>query len=375
MTIQSPDVTTARIRARSFTPIAQHVLGARLLIIDDEPAIVQVLSSYLRGRGYDVDTASSGDDALGRLKAGPQYKLILCDVRMPQMSGLDLVPHALALDPDLAVLMLTGMNDAPTATEALALGAMDYLLKPIELPELEQAIVRALHRRTLLIEQRHVERTIREEVVARTTELEREQFALRNLMVNVVETLINAMEVKDIYLRGQSQRVAELGASIAAELKLSEDMIEDIRLAARIHDIGKIGIRESILNKPGKLTPEEFAHVQDHVRIGMEILAPLKHIATALEYVQDHHEHWDGTGYPNGRVGVQISLGGRILAAADAYDALTSQRAYRKPLSPMETVTYLRDQAGTLLDPAVFDALANVILRRKSLVFSFIDDT
>jgi putative nucleotidyltransferase with HDIG domain len=182
------------------------------------------------------------------------------------------------------------------------------------------------------------------------------------------------MEAKDVYLRGHSARVAELAASVAEQLGLGADAVEQVRLAGRLHDVGKIGIRESVLNKPGRLTPEEFAHVQDHVRIGMEILAPLHHLGPVLEFVRDHHEHWNGTGYPRGLRGGEISIGGRILAAADAFDALTSKRAYRDPMDPAAVVQYLAAHAGALLDPAVYDVLRAVVLSRKSLALNFIDD-
>jgi putative nucleotidyltransferase with HDIG domain len=210
---------------------------------------------------------------------------------------------------------------------------------------------------------------IREEVALRTAELEAEKHSLRTLTVNVAETLINAMEAKDVYLRGHSQRVAELAASMAEELGLDADTVEHVRLAGRLHDVGKIGIRESILNKPGALTPEEFDHIKAHVRIGMEILSPLKHIGLALQFVQDHHEHFDGKGYPQGLSGETISIGGRILVAGDAFDALTSRRAYREPMSQDDTLAYLRRLSGTLLDPAVCAALESVIGRQKSLIF------
>src|SRR5262249_7107151 len=157
------------------------------------------------------------------------------------------------------------------------------------------------------------------------------------------------------------QRVAELAASIADQLALSADVVEQIRLAGRLHDVGKIGTRESVLNKPGKLTPEEFAHVKEHVRIGMAILAPLEHLGDALRYVEDHHEHWDGGGYPRGLAGADISLGGRILAAADAFDALTSKRAYRDPMGAEETIQFLQAHSGRLLDPTVYIALRSVV--------------
>ena len=354
------------------TPLSTRVIGdgesARVLIIDDEETIRLALSRFLRARGYVVQTADSGTAALELIRRG-KYSLALCDVRMPGISGVELVPQALALDPDLAVVMLTAVNDAPTATEVLSHGAMDYLMKPIELGDLQRALERVLHRRALAIEQRNVERLIREEVALRTEELEREKLALRTMALDVVDALINAQEAKDFCLRGHSQRVAELGASIAQEMGLDDDTVENVRMAGRLHDVGKIGIRESVLNKPGALTPEEFEHVQAHVGIGIEILAPLRHIGIAALYVHDHHEHWDGSGYPRRLIGENISIGGRILCAADAYDALTSPRAYRAPMTSPETLEYLAAHVGGLLDPAVFAALRTVITRRRSLVF------
>ena len=348
------------------------VLPKRLLVVDDEDSIRTALSRFLSSRGFDVENAASGQAAL-RLLGRERFTVMLCNVRMPGMTGLDVLHQALADDPDLAVVMLTAVNDAVTATEALAGGAFDYLVKPVELNQLEGALERALHKRTLVLEQRRVEHLIRDEVAVRTRELEHEQAALRSLTVSVAETLINAMEAKSIYLRGHSQRVAELASSIADGMSLDADTVEAVRMAGHLHDVGKIGIREEVLNKPGKLTPEEFAHVKDHVRIGMEILAPLQHLGVVLDYIHDHHEHVDGSGYPRGLAGSAISLGGRILCAADTFDALTSRRAYRDPMSPRETVDYLAKSVGQLLDPTVYDVLRRVVLRRKTLVF--IDDT
>lgn len=344
---------------------------ARLLVVDDEEPIRVAIARFLRTCGYQVDIAASGTDAL-RLLGQEKFMLMLCDIRMPGMTGITLLDRATEGDCDLAVVMLSAVNDATTATDALARGAYDYLVKPVELPELQKAVGRALHRRTLRLEQRRVENLIREEVSLRTAELQHEQEALRSMTVSVAETLINAMEAKSIYLRGHSQRVAELAVSMADTMGLDADTIEAVRLAGRLHDVGKIGIREDVLEKPGALTPEEFDHVKDHVRIGMEILAPLKHLGVVLDYIQDHHEHYDGSGYPNGIAGERISLGGRILAAADAFDALTSKRAYRDPMTPRDTVDYLQQQTGTLLDRAVYNALREVVLGGRTLVF--IDD-
>ncbi len=340
----------------------------RVLVVDDEEAVRVALSRFLRNRGYDAVAAGSGREALEQLQKG-SFEIMLCDIRMPVMSGLDVLTEALALNGDLAVVMLTAVNEAETATDALARGAMDYIVKPVGLEELERAVQRVAHRRHLEIERRNVEVIIRDEIASRIDELEQEKTALRTLALGIADTLINAMEAKDVYLRGHSQRVADLAASVADSMGLGPDLVENVRLAGRLCDVGKIGIREGVLNKPGPLTPEEFEHVKDHVRIGMEILAPLKHMPVAIEYVSEHHEHVDGTGYPRGLAGEQITIGGRILAACDAFDALTSRRAFREAMSPTETITYLEKYVGTKLDPLVFSALSRVVKRRKTLTF------
>jgi putative two-component system response regulator len=345
--------------------------ATRVLIVDDDATMRRAIARFLGDRGYDVQECASGTAALALLR-NASFVVLLCEVRMPGMSGVDLVPRALELDGNLAVLMLTAVNEANAATEALTRGALDYLVKPVPLSDLHLAIERALHRRQLEIDRRNVERHVRDEVVLRAKELEHEKAALHGLTIGIAETLINAMEAKDVYLRGHSRRVGEQAASVAEEMGLDADLVENVRLAGRLHDIGKIGIREDILNKPGALTPEEYAHVQEHVRIGTNILAPLSHIPEALEFIHDHHERFDGSGYPRGRVGGEISIGGRILAACDAFDAMTSRRAYREAFDEQTTIARLEADVDRLLDPAVFAALQSVVVRRKTL--PFIDD-
>ena len=335
----------------------------RILIVDDEETIRLALRKFLRSRGYEVEIAGSGEQAMQILDNG-SFSLMLCDVRMPGMTGVQLVPQAREKDQDLAIIMLTAVNDAATATEVLSAGASDYLMKPVELADLQQAVDRALVKRTELIESRRLDMLIREEVALRTAELEAEKESLRLMSVSIAETLINAMEAKDLYLRGHSQRVAELAGQLAEELDLDPTMSEDLRVAGRLHDVGKIGIREAILNKPGRLTAEEFEHVKQHVQIGLGILAPLFHIKKPLKYVEHHHERWDGAGYPLGLAGEAIPMGARILCAADTFDALTSMRAYREPLEPLAALEHLRIDVGKQFDPCVYDALVRVIKKR-----------
>lgn len=367
MTERSDDAGSSRLstlRRRTQEPLVR-----RVLVVDDEESIRTALAKFLRARGFEVMAVGSGEEALSAVFAGNRFVLMLCDIRMPGMSGVDLVPRMLEIDPSMAVVMLTAVNEATTATEVLAAGAMDYLMKPFEFSELETVLERNLHRRTLIIEQRNVERLIREDVAARTDELLLERRAVQEMSVAVVEALINAQEAKDLYLRGHSQRVAALAASIASAMGLDDELVEDIRLAGRVHDVGRIGIRESVLNKPGPLTSEEFDHVKESVRLSVEILSPLKHLARILPFIQDHQEHWDGSGYPRALAGPEIAIGGRILHLADTYDAMTSGRAFRAPRSPHDAIEVLSQLSGIQFDPEIFQAFRSVVQRRKSLVF------
>jgi response regulator RpfG family c-di-GMP phosphodiesterase len=280
---------------------------------------------------------------------------------MPGVDGFEVVQRANAADADLAIVMLTAVNDAASAKRALQAGAIEYLLKPIDLDDLGRAIDRALHKRDLLIDQRRSERLIRDEVDQRTIEIEREKALLREMSVGIVDSLVTAMEAKEPFYRGQSARVAELAAAIAREMALPNAVVEQVRLAGRLRDVGRIGVRDAVLNKAGTLTDEELAHVREHLLISVEILKPLSYLGPVITFVQDHHERWDGAGYPCGLRGTEISIGGRILAAADAFNALTSSRPYRERLTPERAATYMTALSGTLIDPEVFMALERVM--------------
>jgi putative two-component system response regulator len=353
----------------AYSPPAPLSRAPRLLVVDDEESIRAALARVLQPSGFEVLTTDSVANAIDLLQT-TRFELILCDVRMPGALGTELVPQARLIDPDIAIIMLSAVNEASTAAQSLTDGAFGYMVKPFDIDELQETIHRALHKRRLCMDQRRVEQFVREEVAARTIELDEERIAFRRASIEIAETLIRAMEQKDIFLRGHAQRVAELAASIAEELGLDPDTVEHVRLAGRLHDVGKIGIRESVLNKPGKLTPEEYEHVKDHVRIGLDILSPLlSHLGPVLDYIRDHHEHWDGGGYPRRLAGEDISLGGRILTAADAFDALISRRAYRDGVEGYVAMQVLEQTVGQLLDPRVFATLKLVVERNQSLIF------
>lgn len=342
-----------------------------LLVVDDEDALRSALMRYLLQQGFQVHGASTAAEAVQSVKLH-RISAVLLDVRMPDKSGVDTVPDLLTADRDLAIVMLTAVNDATTASLCLQRGAFDYLTKPIDLPDLDRALRGALRRREKAIEDQQTQYYLKEEVLTRTAELRRERAKLERLSVATLEALVNALEAKDSFSRGHSARVADLAALVAVELGASDEEVETVRAAGRLHDIGKIGIHETILNKQGPLTPEEYAHVKAHVTIGSQILAPLTHLGDVIPFIRHHHEQYDGHGYPDGLSGEAIPLGARILCAAEIFDALTTPRPYQDRMPPEAAATRMRELSGRVLDPAVLEALIAVTERRRSL--AYLDD-
>jgi putative two-component system response regulator len=339
-----------------------------LLVVDDDESLRGSLRKFLEHLGYEVLTAGTGEEALTVLQR-QKVTCMLLDVNLPGISGIDLVPRILELEPNLALLMLTAVNDATTAALCMQRGAFDYLLKPFDLAHLQRAITTALQRRHTAIEGQQITQWLKEEVAQRVAERRLERVSQERVSTATLEALVNALEAKDPYLRGHSARVADLSALVAAEMGGSDEMIEAVRTGGRLHDIGKIGIREEILNKQGPLTDEEYEHVKQHVLVGSQILAPLVHLREVITYVRSHHERWDGYGYPDRLAGEAIPLGARIIGAVEIFDALTTARPYQEKMEPETAVERLGDLVGTVVDPAVHRALESVVLRRQALVF------
>ena len=339
-----------------------------VLVVDDEEAIRRSMRKYLTLQGYEVATAESGEEALAVLGRQPVAGMLL-DVNMPGINGVDLVPQVLALEPDAAILMLTAVNDATSAALCMQRGAVDYLLKPVDLGHLGRAVETALRQRQARLEGQQHHRRLDEDAALRAAERRRERTEQERISVATLDALVNALEAKDPYLRGHSARVADLSAGIAAQLGCDDELIEAVRTAGRLHDIGTIGIREEVLSKQGPLTDEEFEHVKHHVLVGSQILAPLVHLQEVITYVRSHHERWDGFGYPDRLAAEEIPVGGRIIAAAEIYDALTTARPYQEKMPPDIAVERMRDLIGTVLDPAVHRALEAVVHHRQALVF------
>ena len=348
--------------------MAQSDGPVSVLVVDDEESIRNALSRFLTGQGFEVSLASTGEEALEVLRRR-KITCMLLDVNLPGLSGIDLVPRVMEAEPDIALLMLTAVNDATAAALCMQRGALDYLTKPIDLDVLSRAIQRALARRHTRIEDQQINRWLKEEVAVRSAEVRAERANLERISVATLEALVNALEAKDPYLRGHSARVADFAATIAAEMGHDDESIEKVRTAGRLHDIGKIGIREEVLSKQGPLTDDEYEHVKQHVVVGSQILSPLVHLREVIAFVRSHHERWDGLGYPDALQGEAIPYGARIIGAVEIYDALTTSRPYQERMPPSNAVDRMRDLIGTVLDPAVHRALESVVLHRPTLTY------
>jgi putative nucleotidyltransferase with HDIG domain len=246
---------------------------------------------------------------------------------------------------------------------------MDYLPKPLDLAGLEASVQRALRRRGELIQERGASRILKEEGVKLAADVAIERTRGEGMAVATLEALVKVVEAQDPWFTGHSLRVAQLAASIAAEIGRSDEEVDLVRDAGRLHDIGMICVPEGLQSKEGSLTPAEFEQIKRHPAVGAQILAPLPHLTTVGTFVRGHHERWDGKGYPQALAGEAIPWGARVICAAEVYDALTTARPYREQLTPELAVERMAEMIGTVLAPEVHHGLAAVVERGSALVF------
>jgi putative two-component system response regulator len=340
----------------------------RILIVDDDQAVREAIETHLNHRGFEVLTAGTGQQALGML-GRQKISCMLADARLFGTPAGELLARALERDPNLAILVSSSTPDINEAVHYLQYGALDYLNKPIDLAHLEAALHRALRRRADSIKERSMSRLLKEEVINLGAELARERGKVKGLSVATLEALVAVVEARDAWFAGHSKRVAQLTASIAAEMGKSDEEIELVRHAGMLHDIGMIAVPEGLLSKECTLTPAEFEAVKRHTTVGSEILAPIPQLGVVSGFVRGHHERWDGEGYPDGLGGDAIPWGARIIGAAEVYDALATARPYREQLTPELAVERMSELIGTVLGPDVYRALAAVVERGAALVF------
>jgi putative two-component system response regulator len=319
-----------------------------ILITDDDTSIRELLMQRLTEEGYECLGASSAHRAVEELRES-EVALVILDIKMPGKSGVQLLPEIRASYPDTVVIMATAIGDAGTAIHCMRLGAYDYITKPFNLDEVVLSVNKALEKRRLELENRDYQQHLEQKVEAQSSKI-------CDAFLNAITALIYALEAKDGYTSGHSSRVSRISVAIARELDLPWESINQVELAGRVHDIGKIGMREAVLNKPGHLTDEEFQHVKYHPESGERILVPIVEDKEILRIVRHHHECYNGTGYPDGLAGDEIPLGARILAVADSYDAMTSERPYRGAMSVETARAEIERGKGTQFDPEVAEA-------------------
>jgi len=328
--------------------------SARCLVVDDDAMVRRTLGRVLASQGMAVLEAGSADEALTLLATEGAVPLVLTDIYMPGRSGLDLLRDLRRRYPDTAVLMITGVAEVKSAVESMQLGAFDYLAKPLQVEEVRNRVHNALERRRLALENRYLQESYQERLEAQLRQLSHRN---KEMFLGQVQMAVRMLEKKDEYTRGHSDRVAEYSVRTAIQLGFAGAILEEIRLGGILHDIGKIGVRDAVLNKPGPLTPLEFEEIRLHVLAGEEILEPLRRDhPVVLDIVRSHHEHLDGTGFPDRLSGDEIPLLARVVSVADAFDAMTTSRAYRVPRSPSEAMVELEAWVGRQFDPLVVAA-------------------
>ena len=327
------------------------------LIVDDEPRLRQVMVHLMRSDGFQCVEAGNGLEALEQLEKY-DVTLVLSDLRMPKMDGFELLREIRSRFPDCAVVMITAVADVEIAVNCLAIGAADYVIKPYQLEDVRARVAQALEKRRLILENRAYRESLEERVAQQARRLE-------ELFLASVQSLAEALELKDPYTRGHSVRVSHYSTIVAQAMGFSGEALRQITLGGHVHDIGKIGVRESVLNKAERLTPDEYQHIMTHPVLGWRILAPLLgDTPAALNIVRSHHERFDGRGIPDGLKGTEIPLEARIACAADALDAMTSDRPYRASEMTLEmAIDELRRCTGTQFDPTVVDALVGCAAR------------
>ncbi|MCA1632335.1 MAG: response regulator [Acidobacteria bacterium] len=331
---------------------------SRILIADDETEIREVLFDLL-SPVYQCFTVSSAEEALAQLR-GKDFDLVISDIMMSGMSGLEMIPHVRQSAPDAIVIMISGVQTVESAIEALRAGAFDYIMKPFDIHHVEAAVSRALEHQSLRLAKRRYESYLEEMVEQRTAELDRTLHSLEDAYRMTLKALTSALETRDAETHGHSERVVNFSLRLGVELGLGKEQIQSLEFGSLLHDIGKIGVPDAILRKPAALDADEWKRMREHPLHGQKILQGIEFLQGAARVVAQHHEKWDGSGYPRGLRAEEIDLNARIFAVADAFDAMISDRVYRRGRSYEEAAAELEAFSGRQFDPQVVEAFRRV---------------
>ncbi|MFZ1007301.1 MAG: HD domain-containing phosphohydrolase [Candidatus Sulfotelmatobacter sp.] len=327
----------------------------RILVVDDEEAIREIVSAILAAAGYTCKHAGSGMEALALLNSGEQFELMLSDLMMADLDGIGLLERSKEKFPDMPVVMVTAVHDISVALAAISNGAYDYLLKPFEREQLLKSVARALEHRRLKLENREYQTNLESLVKDRTAQLQNAMTELERSYDITLQALGDALDLKDAETEGHSRRVTAFTMAIAKAMGVPREQIDVIARGAFLHDIGKMAIPDNILLKPGKLDDKEREIMREHCFHGYQMLKKIPFLAEACEIVYSHQEHYDGSGYPRGLRGNEIPLGARIFSVADTLDAIISNRPYRPARTLEEARKEIKAWTGRQFDPEVVD--------------------
>ena len=321
----------------------------RVLVVDDEEFLRSIVRERLEIAGYSVEEASNGSEALAMLECRDPYNVLLTDIRMPVMDGITLLGEWAKRSPGTAGIVMSANAELDIAVHALKVGACDYITKPFNFDVLLITIENALRKKEL-------ERQLDDYRMNLEAKVKEQTDIINSMYVRSIDAMIKALEAKDFYTRGHSQRVTLYSMAIATELGMTGQELEDLHRASVLHDLGKIGVREAVLNKPGRLTEEEFGEIVRHPETAVRILEPIPFFRPLLPAILHHHERFDGKGYPARLTGRTIPIASRIMTIADTFDAMTSTRAYRKALPVADAIAEIRRCSGTQFDSDIVPA-------------------
>nr|WP_153867688.1 MULTISPECIES: HD domain-containing phosphohydrolase [Myxococcaceae] len=331
----------------------------RILIVDDDDSVRDVISVLLREEGYNCASANGAEMALD-LVGMEDTPLVISDMKMPGRDGLWLLETLRERYPDTSVIMLTGFGDTEAAVDCLRRGAVDYLLKPPKLTDLIRAIERALAKRRIDLARKRYQKKLERKVRDRTTELRAALKDIANTYQNTLLALVAALDAREHETSDHSQRVVSYTTAIAQRMGIQGAELDEIGRGALLHDIGKIGVPDAVLLKPGKLTPAEWTEMRKHPEIGFQMIQAIPFLSTPAQIVLSHQERWDGAGYPRNLARHELHVGARIFSVADTLDAMTSDRPYRKGTSFANAISEIARCANTQFDPEVVRAFLDI---------------